>query len=388
MPTVGVRCDADTATGVGHLVRCVALAEELLSRGLDVVFLGDLAGLPFVVRQLEARGLTWRPAPETPRALADLAVDLALDAVVLDGYDLHPGCGRALRDRGLPVLAIVDGGLRSRPVGRRSTSTRTSAPSGPRASTRPSRCCRGCGTCCCVMRCAGAARPRACTARALPTAGRRRGDHAVLAVFGGTDPYDAVLSVVPLLLATGTALDLQAIVSRTEVARSVSRLPLRPGQRLTLLSPVDDLPALVVESDLVVSASGSSVWELLCLGAPAATVCVTDNQEAGYRALVRRRPGCRPRVAHRPGGFGDGTPARRHHAHRAAAATRTPGTPSRHGAWPRSTAGDASAWPTPSALQIARRGHGHESGGRAPTLRSADVVPGHRPSTTPLPTHH
>jgi spore coat polysaccharide biosynthesis predicted glycosyltransferase SpsG len=51
---------------------------------------------------------------------------------------------------------------------------------------------------------------------------------------------------------------------------------------------VDDLPALVVKSDLVVSASGSSVWELLCLGAPAATVCVTDNQEAGYREVVRR----------------------------------------------------------------------------------------------------
>ena len=51
---------------------------------------------------------------------------------------------------------------------------------------------------------------------------------------------------------------------------------------------MDDLPALVVESDLVVSASGSSVWELLCLGAAAATVCVTDNQEAGYREVVRR----------------------------------------------------------------------------------------------------
>ena len=132
VPTVGFRCDAGTATGVGHLVRCVALAEELLSRGLDVVFLGDLAGIPFVVRQLQARGLTWCPAPEAPQALADLAVDLRLDAVVLDGYQIHPDCGRALQAAGCPcwpswtVTSVP-------PSRRRSTSTRTLVPSGPRA---------------------------------------------------------------------------------------------------------------------------------------------------------------------------------------------------------------------------------------------------------------
>ena len=110
-PTVGVRCDAGPATGVGHLVRCVALAEELVGRGLGVVFLGDLGGLPFAQRQLADRGLPLLPAPVAPEDLADLAVSLGLAAVVLDGYHLDPGCGAALMARGLPVLALSDGGF-------------------------------------------------------------------------------------------------------------------------------------------------------------------------------------------------------------------------------------------------------------------------------------
>jgi RimJ/RimL family protein N-acetyltransferase len=44
----------------------------------------------------------------------------------------------------------------------------------------------------------------------------------------------------------------------------------------------------MLEQDLVVSAAGTSVWELCCLGVPTALVCVADNQEAGYRRVLER----------------------------------------------------------------------------------------------------
>ena len=40
-PHVGIRADATPTMGVGHMVRCLALAEELLDRGCD----GDRARL-------------------------------------------------------------------------------------------------------------------------------------------------------------------------------------------------------------------------------------------------------------------------------------------------------------------------------------------------------
>ena len=39
-------------------------------------------------------------------------------------------------------------------------------------------------------------------------------------------------------------------------------------------------------ADLVVSAAGTSSWELLCLGAACAFVCVADNQETSYERVV------------------------------------------------------------------------------------------------------
>ncbi|WP_205315429.1 hypothetical protein, partial [Nonomuraea lactucae] len=106
---VGVRCDAGGACGVGHLVRCVALAEELTGRGVEVCFMGDLAGSAWARAQLLERSLPLVPAPERPERLAGLVRDLRLDAVVLDSYELPPGTGAAVRTAGAAVLAIVDG---------------------------------------------------------------------------------------------------------------------------------------------------------------------------------------------------------------------------------------------------------------------------------------
>jgi GNAT superfamily N-acetyltransferase len=49
---------------------------------------------------------------------------------------------------------------------------------------------------------------------------------------------------------------------------------------------VDDLPALMARQDLVVSAAGTSVWELCCLGVPMAVVWAVDNQREGYERVV------------------------------------------------------------------------------------------------------
>jgi len=59
-----------------------------------------------------------------------------------------------------------------------------------------------------------------------------------------------------------------------------------PGLKLELLSEAADLPARMLEQDLVVSAAGTSVWELCCLGVPMALVCAVDNQKPGYDRAV------------------------------------------------------------------------------------------------------
>jgi spore coat polysaccharide biosynthesis predicted glycosyltransferase SpsG len=93
---------------------------------------------------------------------------------------------------------------------------------------------------------------------------------------------------VPLVLAGGAPVAVTAVAARPEVAEAMHALPTGAGQRVRAVPPADDLPAWVRQFDLVVSASGTSVWELLCLGAPTAVVSVAPNQHAGYQQVVGR----------------------------------------------------------------------------------------------------
>jgi spore coat polysaccharide biosynthesis predicted glycosyltransferase SpsG len=58
------------------------------------------------------------------------------------------------------------------------------------------------------------------------------------------------------------------------------------GQHVEVIGPTSQLAKAVVASDLAVSASGTSTWELLCLGATAGLVCVVDNQVMGYERAI------------------------------------------------------------------------------------------------------
>ncbi|MBG0813534.1 PseG/SpsG family protein [Planomonospora sp. ID82291] len=264
-PRIGIRCDAGPLIGVGHLVRCVALAEELAGRGVQVVFLGDLGGLPWAAGQLVSRGLPLVPAAPEPRALAGQARDLALDGVVLDSYTLDPGTGAALRESGLRVLAVVDGDLRGQ-------SADLYLDQNLGAEERDVPVPEG------SVRLAGAGyvllRDAVRRLRARPGEGPAR----VLCFFGGTDAAGVAPRWAEALAGTGAPFTATVVSARP--------IPSRP--QITVIPPTDALPALMAGADLVITATGTSTWELLHLGVPAGLTWVAENQLIGYDEVVGR----------------------------------------------------------------------------------------------------
>ncbi|MEU7896732.1 hypothetical protein AB0B45_28220 [Nonomuraea sp. NPDC049152] len=261
---VGIRCDAGNAIGVGHLVRCVALAEELRARGTHVSFLGDMGSLPWAMRQLDLRALPVRPAPAEPERLAALG----FDAVVLDSYTLPRETGGVLMAAGARVLAIIDGD----PLGQEAhlyLDQNLGAEDVPLALPYPG------------VRLAGVRyvllRDSVRRAVRAPARAGSSPPH-VLCFFGGTDAAGVAPAWVEALRATGVPF----------TATVISSAPLRAGEGITVLPPTDLLPSLMAEADLVVTAAGSAIWELLYLGVPAALTWVADNQLIGYEALVGR----------------------------------------------------------------------------------------------------
>jgi spore coat polysaccharide biosynthesis predicted glycosyltransferase SpsG len=278
---VGIRCDAASSTGVGHLIRCVALAEEFRARNVEVTFLGELSeDLPWARRQLASRGLPLLPGPETPGELVAVARRLGMDAVVTDSYELAPGFSAACREAGLLVVSIVDGDLRGQVADvyvDQNLDAELLEPTLPRGAVRLA------GLRYALLR--DSVRRRRPPRPRRPVPGRVP---RVLLFVGGTDAFGGAPILTRLLIATGAPFEATVVAARPDVRSALAALTVGPGQNVWVIDPTDDLPDLIAGTDVVVGASGSSTWELLCLGASAALIWVVDNQQLSFDRVVDR----------------------------------------------------------------------------------------------------
>lgn len=260
--------------GTGHVIRSLALAEEFLDRGDEVVMLGSTHAMTWPEQQIAARGLSMTPAEQQADAFVAQVRELGVDAVDLDGYELSPDLGRGLRSAGIPVMTMVDG-----PFGlTQHADLYVDQNYGAVVADRPvtdSQMLAGIDYA--LLR--NVVLDRRSTRR--PMGERPR----VLVVFGGSDPWGGARAVVPLILEAVTSVDIIAIAANPETAAELSALPLLPDQGLEVVGLVDDLPGLATTVDAAISAAGTSIWEFLCLGVPTGLVAVTENQLVGYREV-------------------------------------------------------------------------------------------------------
>jgi spore coat polysaccharide biosynthesis predicted glycosyltransferase SpsG len=259
-------------------MRSLAFAEELRGRGVEVVFVCDSPAVPWAHAQLTGRGIRVEPAVWTADEHVDLVERLRLDAVVFDSYDLPGEVFSAVRGSGVPTLAIVDGELRGADADvlvDQNLGAEADEPVLPEGAVRLA------GLDYVLLRDEVLAlRP------AAPPVLRTSGVPKVFAFFGGTDAYGAGPYVVQALAATGAPFEATVVAPGDDLAKAIAAVPLGQDQLVHVIGPTSQLAQAVVESDLVVSASGTSTWELLCLGATAGLVCVVDNQELGYERAV------------------------------------------------------------------------------------------------------
>lgn len=280
VPTIVVRCDLGPTYGVGHLMRCIALAEELAADGARVVFCADASGMPFALEQLASRGFDWvaPPAPTTEAHLAQLE-ELGADAVVVDSYHLPIEVYAGIRAV-LPTLALVDGDPQGRSgdllldqnIGAEDDEWPLAAGS-----------VRLAGLDYALMR-----TDLLAARRALDAEHREHDPLRVFAFFGGTDAFGAAPDLARALVATGRPFALRVVGATSPLREALAAVTPAPGQAVEVIEPTSALVEEVVAADVVVSAAGTSSWELLCLGAACAFVCVAENQRLSYDRVVAR----------------------------------------------------------------------------------------------------
>lgn len=274
-----IRCDGNSSLGVGHVVRSLAVASEAQRRGHQVELVGSFGG-SFLTDLIENSGVGARRVPEgaltDARSLA-IAADGA-NVLHVDHYGVDAGLLAALRNRGRAGGAVLsnasDGRHGARPADIAVDQTPGAELLKPNAPASWH------------LRGARHALVRQTVTLLRNAPQKRTADLSrVLVVMGGTDPSGVAPMVVEALAAVGMPLDVVVIATVGTRTTLESMVGAFPGV-LRVLPAVPNLPELMAESDLVVSAAGTSVWELCALQVPMALVSVVDNQRAGYDAVV------------------------------------------------------------------------------------------------------
>ena len=280
-PRVGIRCDVGPSIGVGHFMRCASLAEEMLTRGWQVEFYADVASVPLAQARLAELGCEWYPALQTPEEHVAWVNSRALDAVVIDSYLLEPGVSRELAEA-RPTLAVIDGSPRGQAASiyldQNYGAERVPWP--PADVPKPA-----------AQRLAGTdyalLSDQFRRLRPATQQGTGRADAAlrVVVALGGTDAMGLSEVVVDAILDCQAALDV-TVVSRALANRPDEHMEPPCPQHVRFVAPSLEFPQWLADADLVVSASGTSLWELCCLGKPVAALAVADNQVQTYTQLV------------------------------------------------------------------------------------------------------
>lgn len=259
-----LRADAGEARGTGHIMRCLTLGEALAARGHSVELVGHVSGAPWLDAHLSALAI---PMHEVPVDTFDpeLVLRLRPDRVVVDSYWIRPESISAVNEIA-PVLAIVDHDSRGieatwyldHNLGAENRTWPTDVRRRLLAGSRFA-----------LVR-------SAITAQRRPEGWRLPARPSVVAFMGGTDPLRLMNGVASSVARALPEIEFTAITTADQVADVTDTIRTMPYARV--LPPTGDLPALLGSADLIVSAAGTSAWDVLTMGRPTVLVGVVDNQ--------------------------------------------------------------------------------------------------------------
>jgi UDP-2,4-diacetamido-2,4,6-trideoxy-beta-L-altropyranose hydrolase len=285
-----IRADANVATGTGHAMRCLALAQAWQDAGGLAVF--AMVDPPSSVRErigkesIEVLALnTQAGAKDDSTQTIALARERDAAWVVVDGYQFGRAFQQDLRAAGLKTLFLDDYGHSEHYYADLVLNQNVSAAASAYKSREPhSRLLLGPQYC--------LLRREFCSWREWkreigPVAQR------VLVTMGGSDPDNF----------TGRAIEaldsieddrLEAVIvvgGSNERSATLERMVASVrSKKITFRQDVSNMAELMAWADVAVSAAGTTCWEICRLGLPALLIDLADNQTPVARELQRR--GC------------------------------------------------------------------------------------------------
>jgi UDP-2,4-diacetamido-2,4,6-trideoxy-beta-L-altropyranose hydrolase len=277
------RADASSGMGSGHVMRCLALADDLRATGWDCAFAvrpGSLEAAPALALSghevLTLDGTAGQDAGAIERRWPE-----GSDWLIVDHYGLDDIFERACRPWAKRIMVIDDLANRRHDCDVLLDQTLNRAATDYDGLVPPA-CSQALGTRYAVLRPEFAAlRPTALASRRYEAAALR-----LLVSLGGTDPDNATSLVLDAVAASGleSAVDVVVGGGSPWLAHVAGRVAEIPGARLHV-GP-RNMGALMAAADLAIGAAGTSSWERCCLGLPTIMLVLADNQRENAKQLA------------------------------------------------------------------------------------------------------
>jgi UDP-2,4-diacetamido-2,4,6-trideoxy-beta-L-altropyranose hydrolase len=275
---VAFRADASLQLGMGHVMRCLTLADELRRQGAACQFLCEQQP-GNMMAQIVARGY---PA----HALHDGAELASVDVMVVDHYSIGEAWETAARSSCRYLVVLDDLADRTHDcdllidqnLGRSESHYQRLVPPRCRVLTGPSY---------------ALLRAEFATMRAYSLGRREPASLRRLFIFmGGVDRSNVTGKVLAALregdlpAGAGIIVVLGPKAPWADLIRNeADRLPWHTAVQVN----PQDMAQLMADSDLAIGAAGGAAWERCCLGLPALIIPIADNQLFGAKALAEAK---------------------------------------------------------------------------------------------------
>lgn len=261
-----IRNEASNATGMGHFMRCFAIAEEARAHDIEVTFLMSDPSAPVMQRAAKIGAAVMAVAAPLGEDIAEVSAQISpRDWLLIDSYKatadyvcrLGPRCHVAMLDD-LDALETYACDLIINP-----------ALSAPRASyARKSSARLLLGADYALIR-----REFTCDHPGAQTG-------AVAVMFGGSDPNRLTGNCARMLAASLPDVPVRVIAGPAHIHTEELRALAASNPRIELFVDPPSVAEVVAGCDLVVTAAGGSVGEMAALGVAALVLVVYDNQAA------------------------------------------------------------------------------------------------------------
>lgn len=253
-----IRADASRSIGAGHVMRTSAIAEEIIARGEDVIFVGKISDLPWVEERISTLGFAFIhhdsvgfiSKPET-------------DVLLLDSYEIDVDDPFIALENWLHIVVIVDDltpnyparlrihpGINSDWLGK----SKTSILSGPKYIPF-----------------------RSSLSQNVHTSNDEPHDLRIAIVAGGSDPYDLVQEFAKILTKIPGQFEVY-LFSRSNFIDVLD-------SRFRYFAVGKQLDELTMDADLVLTTASTSSLEFLARGLCVGIACAVDNQKQNYVSL-------------------------------------------------------------------------------------------------------